>query len=282
MARTHKTAGKTAGKNTNRKRLADTADRHRLYQLAVQCVESEIDMVDQTYREIRGRHATRLREDFCGTGNSSCEWVRRRRNNTAVGFDLDAEVLAWGRAHNVAKLSRQRQSRIQLLQQNVLEAGQTEVDIILAMNFSYLTFKTRDQLRAYFSKARDGLADDGILMLDGYGGHESWRTIKEKTKCDGFTYFWEQRKFNPISNEILCHIHFKFPDGSKMKRAFTYDWRMWTLPEIRELLAEAGYTKSTVYWEGTDEQTGEGNDIYLPTEQGEDDPRWVVYITAEK
>ena len=269
-------------KQPKRDALANTADRHHLYQLAVQCVESEIDMVDQTYKEIRGRHAVRLREDFCGTGNTSCEWVRRRRTNTAVGLDLDAEVLAWGRRENLAKLSKNRQSRVQLLKQDVLTAGETAADIILAMNFSYLAFKTRDQLRNYFSNARTGLAEHGILMLDGYGGHESWCDTKEKTKCDGFTYFWEQRKFNPISNEIKCHIHFKFPDGSKMKRAFSYEWRLWTLPEIRELLAEAGFSKSTVYWEGTDEETGEGNDIYSPTEVGEDDPSWIVYIVAEK
>ena len=272
------------GKRGKRKTLADGADRHRLYQLAVQCVESEIDMVDDTYRTLRGRHASRLREDFCGTGNTSCEWVRRRRTNTAVGFDLDPQVLAWGRRENIAKMSENRQERVQLLERDVLQVDPTEeaADIILAMNFSYLIFKTRDRLRAYFSAARAGLADDGLLMLDGYGGHDSWRTIQEKTKCDGFTYLWDQRKFNPITFEVLCHMHFKFPDGSKMKRAFTYDWRMWTLPEIREVLAEAGFSRSTVYWEGTDEETGEGNDIYSPTEEGEDDPSWIVYVVAEK
>lgn len=272
------------GKRGKRKTLADRADRHRLYQLAVQCVESEIDMVDDTYRTLRGRHASRLREDFCGTGNTSCEWVRRRRTNSAVGFDLDPQVLAWGRRENIAKMSANRQQRVQLLERDVLQVDPTEsaADIILAMNFSYLIFKTRDRLRAYFSAARAGLAEDGLLMLDGYGGHDSWRTIQEKTKCDGFTYLWDQRKFNPITFEVLCHMHFKFPDGSKMKRAFTYDWRMWTLPEIREVLAEAGFSRSTVYWEGTDEKTGEGNDIYSPTEEGEDDPSWIVYVVAEK
>ncbi len=270
------------GRNRPRKTLAERADRHRLYQLSVQCVESEIDMVDQTYTEIRGHPARKLREDFCGTGNTSCEWVRRRRNNTAIGFDLDAEVLAWGRKQNIAPMSKQRQSRVRLQKQDVLLAGETAADIILAMNFSYLTFKTREQLRAYFTAARAGLADDGILMLDGYGGHDSWRTVKEKTKYDGFVYQWQQRKFNPITFEALCHIHFKFPDGSKMKRAFTYDWRLWTLPEIREVLSEAGFAKSTVYWEGTDKKTGEGNDVYSPTEKGEDDPSWIVYVVAER
>lgn len=274
-------------KQRQRSITAETADRHKLYQLAVQCVESEIDMVDQTYREIRGQRANKLREDFCGTGNTSCEWVQRRRANTAIGFDLDTEVLNWGHQNNIAKLNPSQQSRVQLVQQDVLTAAQTTrsiglVDIVIAMNFSYFLFTTREQLRSYFVSARAGLADDGILMLDSYGGHKSWRNLKEKTKCAGFTYVWEQRKFNPITSEFRCYIHFKFADGSQIKRAFRYDWRMWTLPEIRELLGEAGFTNSTVYWEGTDEKTGQGNDIYSPAEQGEDDPSWIVYIVAEK
>ncbi|MCA9297734.1 MAG: hypothetical protein KDA28_01630, partial [Phycisphaerales bacterium] len=57
---------------------AKTADRHILYQESVQNVEAEIDFVDEQFRKRRGRHARRLREDFCGTANTSCEWVRRR------------------------------------------------------------------------------------------------------------------------------------------------------------------------------------------------------------
>ena len=264
------------------KRIADTADRHHYYQLAVQCVESEIDMVDKTYRELRGKSAKHLREDFCGTGNTSCEWVRRRRANTAIGLDLDDEVLDWGRRHNIGKLNAHQQARVNLVKQDVRAAGASDADIILAMNFSYQIFKTRDDLRAYFIAAHAALKDDGVLMMDGFGGHDAWRTIKEKTKYDDFTYHWHQDKFNPITFEARCRIHFKFPDGSKMKNAFTYEWRMWTLPEIRNLLTEAGFKRSTVYWEGTDEETGEGNDEYTPTEQGEDDPSWIVYITAEK
>ena len=277
MARKPKYRKQPAGKA-----IADTADRHELYQLAVQCVESEIDMVDKTYKEIRGRHAVKLREDFCGTGNTSCEWVRRRPSNTASGLDLDSEVLDWGRKNNLAKLKAKQQTRVKLVEQDVLDAHQSTADIILAMNFSYQIFKTRDQLRAYFIAAHAALADDGILMMDGFGGHAAWRSIKEKTKLDDFTYFWDQATFNPITFEMQCYIHFKFRDGSRMKKAFSYHWRMWTLPEIRNLLAEAGFTRSTVYWEGTDKKTGEGNDKYFATEQGEDDPSWIVYIAAEK
>ena len=104
----------------------------------------------------------------------------------------------------------------------------------------------------------------------------------DKTKNKGFTYLWEQASFNPVTSEMVCHIHFRFPDGSKMRRAFSYEWRLWTLPEIRELLAEAGFSRSAVYWEGTDDDTGEGDGEFTASEKGEADPAWVVYIVAEK
>ena len=81
---------------------------------------------------------------------------------------------------------------------------------------------------------------------------------------------------------MSCYIHFRFPDGSRMNRAFSYHWRLWTLPELRELLLEAGFRSATVYWEGTDPKTGEGDGIYSPATVGDADPGWVCYLVAEK
>jgi cyclopropane fatty-acyl-phospholipid synthase-like methyltransferase len=262
--------------------IAYTADRHEYYEKAVQCVESEIDMVAETYENLRGKKARFLREDFCGTGNTSCEWVRRHPKNTAIGLDLDQEVLDWGRQNKIAALSPKQQARISLINQNVLSANCPPADVILAMNFSYQLFKARDALLNYFKQAREGLADDGVFFIDAYGGHESYRQIKEKTSFDDFDYYWHQKKYNPITGHMLCHIHFKFKDKSWLKKAFTYDWRLWTLPEIQELLKEAGFSKVQVYWEGTDKKTGEGNGEYFPTNEGEDDPSWIVYVVSEK
>ena len=262
--------------------IAYSADRHYYYERAVQCVESEIDMVDETYKTLRGKFATQLREDFCGTGNSSCEWVRRRSDNHAVGVDLDQEVLNWGIKNKISTLTPHQQQRINLTNQDVLNADCIPSDVTLAMNFSYQLFKTRESLRFYFEQVRNGLKDDGMFFMDAYGGHESAKTVREKTKHDDFTYYWHQKKYNPINGHMLCHIHFKFKDKSWLKKAFTYDWRLWSLPELQELLLEAGFRKVTVYWEGTDKKTGEGNGQYFPTDQGEDDPSWIVYIVGEK
>ncbi len=65
-----------------------------------------------------------------------------------------------------------------------------------------------------------------------------------------------------------------------MKNAFTYNWRLWSLPEVAELLSEAGF-KPTIYWEGTD-KNGDGNGIFEPATKGTADAGWIAYIVAEK
>ncbi|MBE31002.1 MAG: SAM-dependent methyltransferase [Acidiferrobacteraceae bacterium] len=263
-------------------RQADQADRHILYERAVQCVESEIDMVDETFLKLRGRQARTLREDFCGTANTSCEWVRRRTDNLAWGVDLDDEVLGWGKQHNLGSLTEEAMERVQLLHADVLNVDTPAMDVVLAMNFSYWIFGTRETLKAYFSRIRECLVDDGVLFLDFYGGYETMREMEEETDHDDFIYVWDQNRYNPITGEMNCQIHFKFPDGSQMKQAFSYDWRLWTLPEVRELLEEAGFSRVLVHWEGTDEKTQEGDGVFTATEMGEADAAFICYLSAEK
>jgi cyclopropane fatty-acyl-phospholipid synthase-like methyltransferase len=261
--------------------MASKADRHVLYEDSVQCVEAEIDFVDETFQKLRNRKARSLREDFGGTANTSCEWVRRRKRNRAIAVDLDKEVQEWGRKHHVAKL-RDARDRVTLLNEDVLQVKTEPVDIVLAMNFSYWIFKERDLLRRYFRNVYEGLVDDGVFFLDAYGGSDAYREMRERTKYDDFTYIWDQASFDPITGDMLCKIHFTFPDGSRIKNAFTYDWRLWTLPEIREILLEAGFRRVTVYWQGDDEDSDEGNGEFEAAEHGEADIAWIVYISAEK
>ena len=263
-------------------RQADQADRHILYERAVQCVQSEIDMVDETFLKLRGRQARTLREDFCGTANTSCEWVRRRADNLAWGVDLDEEVLGWGKKNNLGSLTDEAMDRIQLLHADVLNVDTPAMDVVLAMNFSYWIFRTREALRGYFSRIRECLVDDGVLFLDFYGGYETMREMEEETDHDDFIYIWDQNRYNPITGDMNCQIHFKFRDGSQMKQAFTYDWRLWTLPEVRELLEEAGFSRVLVHWEGTDEKTQEGDGVFTATQIGEADAAFICYLSAEK
>jgi SAM-dependent methyltransferase len=276
------TAGSPASARRKGLTMAARADRHALYEKSVQNAEAEIDFVDDTFKALRGRRARWLREDFCGTANVCSEWVRRRRDNVAIGVDLDPEVLAWGREHHIAALKPAARERVRLIEDNVLTARARHVDVLLAMNFSYWIFKTRDAMREYFQAVRGNLVKDGVFVLDCYGGYDSFKVLKESRKVGRFTYTWEQASFNPLSGDMSCHIHFTFKDGSRLTKAFSYDWRLWTMPEIRELLAEAGFSKSTVYTQGWDPKSGEANGEFTAAETCDPDAGWICYIVAER
>jgi hypothetical protein len=78
-----------------------------------------------------------------------------------------------------------------------------------------------------------------------------------------------------------CHIHFHFDDGSKLKNAFSYHWRLYTLPELREILEEAGFARVTVYWQGWDEDDEPDGD-FQPATAGEAEAGWICMVSAEK
>lgn len=273
----HKDATAQAAKPT----MAEQADIHELYELSVQNVEHEIEFLQTTFKQIRGRTAYRLREDFCGTASAACQWVKQGDDYQAIGVDIDADVLDWGRKNRVGKLPSGDQARVQLIESDVMTVETAPVDIAVAFNFSFFTFNTRDTLRGYFQRAHAALKDDGVFFVDMFGGSEAQEETKEKTKHKGFTYVWHQATFHPVTHFMRCHIHFRFPDGSKLKKAFTYEWRLWTAPEIRELLLEAGFSTATVYWEGEDED-GEGNGEFTPEKNGEADLAWIAYVVATK
>jgi SAM-dependent methyltransferase len=261
--------------------MAELADRHELYEESVQCVEEECEFITKTFKSIRGRSALSFREDFCGTASAACHWVRQSPGHTSIGVDLDPEVLAWGRENRVGRLDDDQKSRVALIESNVLEVETDPVDVVGAFNFSYFIFQQRELMKQYFRSIYDSLKPDGIFFLDAFGGYEAFEEMKEKTKYDKFTYVWDQKRYSPITGEMECHIHFKFPDGSKLKRAFSYTWRLWTLPEILEMLAETGFKNPTVYWEGTDKD-GDGDGVFTPEAHGEADAGWIAYLVAEK
>jgi hypothetical protein len=273
---------------------ARSADRFDLYQRSVQNVEHDIDFVDRVFYRFRGRRARSLREDFCGTGNTACAWVRRRRTNVAVGLDLDPRPLAWGRAHNVARLTADQQARVALIRGDVLSppsprygrsaaAARRRFDLVLAMNFSYWTFRTRALMATYFTAVRRALTRDGLFILDFFGGSDVLREMTEHTRYGGrrtgFTYIWDQARYDPITGDYRCHIHFRFPDGTRLRRAFSYHWRLWTLPELRDILADAGFRRVTTFTEGDDGRGG-GNGIFREARHSPADRTIIAYIVG--
>jgi SAM-dependent methyltransferase len=261
--------------------MAEKADRYELYERAVHDAGAEVDFLRETYARLRRRQPQSFREDFSGQASAACEWVRRGPRCRAMGVDIEPEVLEWGRAHRLSRLPAAAQKRVSLVNADVLTVRTEPVDVIAALNFSYWVFRTRRDLLAYFRNARRGLKVDGLLVLDAFGGYEAFREMEEHTRYRGFTYVWDQAMYRPVTGEYRCHIHFRFPDGSKMEQAFTYDWRLWTLPELRDLLLDAGFRRVTVYWEGDDGKGG-GNGEFTPHPHGDADATWIAYLVAER
>ncbi len=270
--------------------MAQTADKYALYRLSVQDPEHEVEEFIHFYKDAYGRQPVTLREDFCAAAAVCCDWVKSSKDRRAIGVDLDPEPLAYGRQHYLSKLKPEERARVKLVQQDVLRCKE-KAELIAAQNYSFFIFKKRDLVRRYFEAVHASLAKEGLFVLDMMGGGSMMNedisesrqvarpTREDKENNPPFRYVWEEESYNPITHDVLFHIHFRFPDGSAIEKAFTYDWRMWSVPEVRELLAEAGFSSSHVYWE-TEDKDGEPSGKYRRAARGKPDPSWLAYIVA--
>jgi len=256
--------------------LADQADRYALYQASVNAPGDNIDFIDRVYEERCGHRPRVLREDFCGTALLAVEWARRGQQRRSIGVDLDPEALAWGARHNLAAAGPRVASRVQLVQADVLEDSEIRADVTCALNFSYFLLTARAQLVAYFRGVRRGLRPGGMLFLDCIGGTDAVADYREERDYGGFRYIWEQLEFNPLDHTARCSISFSFPDGSTLAPAFAYRWRVWTVPELRDCLEEAGFGAVRIFWEHPADTGTE----YRETAREENQPIWLIYLVA--
>lgn len=271
---------------TKPKTMAEAADKFVCYEKSVQSPENEIEFFHQAFKEAYKKKPRSLREDFCGTFSVCCEWVKSSKKRTAIAVDLCPETLQWGKDNNLSKLKKSQKERITILEQDVRAINEPRVDVLAAQNFSFWIFKTREEVIEYFKKAHANMNDQAVMIMDMMGGGECYNEdLTDKRKIvkgkKGFSYHWQQARFNPITADCSFYIHFKFADGSKMKKAFEYHWRFWTIPEVREMLAEAGFSKSHVYWEVLDED-GEETDEWEISDTAPSNLSWICYLVGVK
>jgi len=255
-------------------------DKYELYRKAVQSAENDVVFIRDTFKELKGKAPRTFREDFCGTFALSTEWIKLNPRHQSIGIDLDPEPMAYGKQHYLVKLKPEQQRRMHLIEGNVLNPQLPKADIVAAMNFSYFCFKQREVIKKYFANVLKTLNNGGIFLVDIFGGSQCYDAIEDTLRHDGFTYYWDQTNFDPVTNEALFHIHFRV-GGKKIEQVFTYDWRLWTIPELREIMHEVGFKKSHVYWEGT-ARDGSGNGNFTRVDHGESCQSWIAYIVAEK
>jgi hypothetical protein len=256
---------------------------YELYEQSVQSPDTHIAWIVSLYKERNGVFPVHLREDFCGTFQLSCAWVKRNRRNTATCLDLDSAPLDYGKEHHYSKLTKTQKTRMKILRQSAISKTAPRADVILVGNFSFFILKERKELIRYFRNIRRSVAKDGMFILEMAGGPGMIAELIERRTVrtgprDKFIYIWDQQDFDPITQNGKYAIHFQFPDGRKIRDAFTYDWRIWTIPEVRDALKEAGFKESVVYWETI--HRGKGTGEFIPLEHGDNAFSWIAYVVG--
>ncbi len=256
---------------------ASEADQYRIYQLAVQSPEADIELLQHIFKASRGRKGYRLREDFCGTGLTLSHWINQGSRYRGEGFDYDPAPVQWGLQHNFAVLGKAA-SRATLHIADARSPSLHRPDIRCAFNFSYWVFLEQKEMLEYFSNVYADLADDGVFIIDATGGTESLSEEPYESDHGDFSCIWHQENFSPIDHSADLTLRFRFSDGSELEPPYRYRWRVWSIPELTDLLLQAGFTTTNIWWQNDDA----GDIGFEITRKGYNDPCWVACIAALK
>lgn len=193
--------------------------------------------------KLHGGNPRVLHEDFCGSAAVSREWCAGG-GRRAVATDLHAPTLAFAE-------QRAGTRAIRFVRGSVLENPEAvpDADVVFAGNFSVGELGARADLLLYLTRGRQRLVDGGVLVCDVFGApptSEKASTRRVVPLGDGRSveYVWEQRCWRPWSGRVCCAVHFRvLRDGEVLESlpdAFEYSWRVWSVPELIDLMAEAG------------------------------------------
>jgi hypothetical protein len=219
-------------------------DRHDLYERTVQSPEKVVRFL----RELHGGDPRVLGEDFSGTAAVSRTWVRHVDGGRAIAVDHDASVLE--RAAGIDGL--------ELVHGDVRDAtdpAKHRADVIFVGNFSIGEIGERADLVRYLERSRCRLEPRGVFVCDIYGGPSALRVgaVERSHWIEGgdrILYVWEQREVDPFTTRVVNAMHFRVErDGvivASIEDAFVYRWRLWTVPELREAMLEAGFRSTDV------------------------------------
>jgi len=255
-------------------------DKYFYYKKAVQNPPDDIAFFKKIFRSAYKKTPFLFREDFCGTFYLAYHWVKAGPQNKAIAIDVDKKPIEYGIKHHISRLKPSQKERLLVLNKNILTPRLPSADIISVSNFSYFTLKTRKEMLKYFKNARKSLKKEGLFILDLVGGPDCEKLTEEETEYKDFSYFWDQDYFDPIQRIGHFYIHFKRKGERKQLKQFSYFWRLWTIPELKELLESAGFSDISVYWEQSDKK-GDGTGVFKKSQIGEACDCWIAYLISK-
>lgn len=250
-------------------------DKHDLYETCVQSPKHLAPLL----RAVHGKDPAVLGEDFAGTAALSYEWIKRD-GARSVAVDMDADALAKHPDHP-------RVSKVLSDVRTVPDA----CDVLFVGNFSIGYLHTRKDLVAYLRHAHGRLNPGGVFVCDTYGGESAFLTgevHRPHPMPDGWLcrYTWEQRHADPLTGMVTDVIHFRLEKAGVIEQemfdAFVYEWRLWSVPELRDAMDEAGFAKTQVYAKLADAWDDEGNAYVEPVVDAEDelDDSFIVMVAG--
>lgn len=227
-----------------------------------------------------GVHRVFLNVDVIGAVRPNLSARPRPTGCTAIGVDLDAVPLRRLRGR----------PNIRAVQADVMTCS-NKADVIAALNFPLGYLHNRESLVKYLHTSRKRLNASGVFVADVYGGESAFSPCVKTAMVTAphgprVRYEWEQREADALTGRVVNAIHFVVRDAkgtTRLDDAFVYNWRLWSLPELREAYAEAGFTSVEVY----DQEAGAidhlGNLHVRPIEHGSElGDDWVAYVVGRR
>lgn len=236
--------------------------RYDLYELAAQAPVAEAAFL----RAVHAHNPEVLAEDFAGPCGIARAWLTLADHHRAICTDLDHEPLDHARDRTLRDLGAGALARIDFHSCDV-RTTKGRADIIASLNFAVGELHDRPALLTYLRHALARLHPKGILVCDTYAGPDALvpGSYDQEIDTDHGTvhYTWRQVEADPLTHRVRNAMDFRLPDGKRMPDAFTYDWRLWTIPELRDACREAGFPRTQVFTALAHAHTESGDPIVI-------------------
>ncbi|MFZ4572870.1 MAG: methyltransferase domain-containing protein, partial [Phycisphaerales bacterium] len=257
------------------------------FDLYEHCVQSPAHVV-KFLLAAHGQLPVVLREDFCGSAAVSRRWAaeghKRGDDARALGIDLSAAAIGAARARLDGALSRRVRLEAGDCVGGSVPCADEGADVVFVGNYSLGYIFDRRTLVAYMRASRERLArgnggfGGGIFVCDTYGGAGAFKLGAIQRKHSGprgeiIHYLWRHDRADPMTSIVENSMSFRVErDGeivAEYTDAFTYRWRLWSIAELREAMAEAGFASSEVHVEINLAPEEELRPVSDPAELGE-------------